>query len=180
MKTILGIFLCLVSLCIFSCTASAVGVSVIDCSIMEHVNKSVVVIHNFVNEHQAYLGASFALFPIISTNITEDIIKDAKLRCGKIKLLTITVEPAQYDNDGNITTEAEQYQFLVRRPDRSTIKMLLPLANLNDIESFSEKAIKNLIIGGDLEALNDGLVYLACVQQLKALITPAEAFLQGA
>lgn len=74
----------------------------------------------------------------------------------------------------------ERYQFLAKRPDRALIKMLLPLAKDGHIDSFAEKAIKNLIVGGDTEALDDGIVYMGVVTQLKSMIAPAQSFLSKA
>lgn len=74
----------------------------------------------------------------------------------------------------------EQYQFLIRRPDRGLIKMLLPLAQDGKLDDFSDKAVKNLVIGGDMQALEDGLVFMGVVSQLKGMISPAQSFLSNA
>lgn len=74
----------------------------------------------------------------------------------------------------------ELYQFLVRRPDRGLIKMLLPLAQAGKIDDFADKGVKNLVVGGDMEALEDGLVYMGVVSQLKEMIAPAQSFLSKA
>ena len=74
----------------------------------------------------------------------------------------------------------EQYQFLVRRPDRGLIKMLLPLAEARKIDEFSDKAVKNLIVGGDTKALEDGIVFMGVVAQLRRMISPAQSFLSNA
>jgi hypothetical protein len=74
----------------------------------------------------------------------------------------------------------ELYQFLVRRPDRGLIKMLLPLAQAGKIDDFADKGVKNLVVGGDMDALEDGLVYMGVVSQLKEMIAPAQSFLSKA
>lgn len=81
---------------------------------------------------------------------------------------------------GAIIEEGEQYQFLVKRPDRSLIKMLLPLAQGGKIDDFAEKGVKNLVVGGDLDALEDGIVFMGVVSRLKEMIAPAQAFLSKA
>ncbi len=81
---------------------------------------------------------------------------------------------------GKTIQEGEQYQFLVKRPDRSLIKMLLPLAQSGKIDDFADKAVKNLIVGGDVDSLDDGLVYMGVVSKLKEMIAPAQAFLSNA
>jgi len=81
---------------------------------------------------------------------------------------------------GKIIEEGEQYQFLAKRPDRSLIKMLLPLAKSGQIDDFADKAIKNLIVGGDVTALDDGIVYMGAVSQLRLMISPEQSFLSKA
>lgn len=81
---------------------------------------------------------------------------------------------------GKILEEGEQYQFLAKRPDRGLIKMLLPIAEAKQIDEFADKAVKNLIVGGDMNALEDGLVYMGVVAQLKEIIQPAQSFLASA
>ncbi len=81
---------------------------------------------------------------------------------------------------GKVIEEGEQYQFIVKRPDRGLIKMLLPLAQGGKIDDFADKAVKNLIVGGDQEALEDGIVFMGAVSQLKEMIAPAQAFLSKA
>lgn len=170
---------------------------------------------------------------IVTASITPKMIEEAKLKFGRIQLLTVIVTQPTYDIDnltdeqkaelksnkvdvlilcnasipidsrlkelrkisitklsadstirnltGAVTDPAEQYQFIVKRPDRGLIKMLLPLAaDISKLDDFADKAVKNLVIGGDLDALEDGLVYMGVVTQLKDLIQPAAAFLSNA
>lgn len=174
---------------------------------------------------------------IVSANITPEIIKDLQLKFGKIKLITVVVEPGIYDIDeltrsdkanlrrlgidvdtisnteldikdrlkpleqlsdfrddnekskiavslskysGKVVEEAEQYQFIVKRPDRGLIKMLLPLAEKGKVDEFAEKAVKNLVVGGDMDALEDGIVYMGVIPQLRRMISPARSFLSKA
>jgi PHP family Zn ribbon phosphoesterase len=107
-------------------------------------------------------------------------LEDLKLKYGKIKVLTVIVEPEVKDAEGVVTTPAEKYEFAIRRPDRGHIKMLLPLAEKKEIEEFADKAVKNLVVGGDTDALEDGIVYMGVVSQLKGMISPAESFLANA
>lgn len=105
--------------------------------------------------------------------------------------------PAEHDDDGNkellrkqdmmrqmvqgiVTYEGEKYQFVVRRPDRGHIKMLLPLAEAKKLDDFSDKAVKNLVVGGDVDSLEDGIVFMGVVSNLKSMIAPAFSFLSKA
>lgn len=174
---------------------------------------------------------------ITSSNITEDLITQLKVKHAKIKVITVVVEPNVHDIDvltavekanlrrlgidvavigqkalpleerlkpleklvelrddsekrdlvsslshldGKVVEEGKQYQFLVKRPDRSLIKMLLPLAQGGKIDDFADKAVKNLVIGGDMDNLDDGIVFMGVVSQLKEMIAPAQAFLSNA
>jgi len=90
----------------------------------------------------------------------------------------IAVELSKYT--GKEIEKAEQYQFIVKRPDRGLIKMLLPLAEKGKVDEFSEKAVKNLVIKGDLEMLEDGIVFMGVVAQLRRMISPARSFLSKA
>lgn len=125
---------------------------------------------------------SMAAIPagIITSTITPEIIQDLKVKYKHVKLVTVVVEPEEKDKDGKVITEAEQYQFVVRRPDRSHIKMLLPLAKDRKIDEFADKAIKNLVVGGDMDALEDGIVYMGVVSKLEKMIAPAATFLANA
>ncbi|GEM_PF-2237234 len=82
--------------------------------------------------------------------------------------------------NGTILEDGEQYQFLVKRPDKGLIKMLLPLAQDGKIDDFAEKAIKNLVVDGDMDELDDGIVFMGVVTKLKAMISPAKSFLSKA
>lgn len=82
---------------------------------------------------------------------------------------------------GIVTFAGDKYQFVVRRPDRGHIKMLMPLAgDKTKIDDFSDKAVKNLVVGGDIDALEDGLVFMGVVTHLQKMIAPAASFLSRA
>lgn len=86
-----------------------------------------------------------------------------------------------YDKyQGKEIEKGEIYQFLVKRPDRGLIKMLGELGRQEKYEEFNDKAIKNLVIEGDMEALDDGLVYMGVVEQFKPLMKHARSFLSKA
>ena len=117
---------------------------------------------------------------ILSGSITQAQIDDLKIKYGKIKIITVVAEEGEKDEQGNPVSPDEVYQFLVRRPDRSMIKMLLPLAESRQLDEFADKAVKNLVIGGDIDKLDDGIVFMGVVSQLKEMISPAQSFLSNA
>lgn len=100
--------------------------------------------------------------------LDKQTVEAAKLKYKHVQVLTVEI-----DKD-------EQYEFLVRRPDRGLIKMLLPLAQDGKLDEFSDKAVKNLVVGGDTDSLDDGLVFMGVVQQLQKIIAPAQSFLSKA
>jgi len=115
-----------------------------------------------------------------SANVTPEIIQELRIKFGKLKVITVVAEDAEYDEEGTQLEEPERYQFIVKRPDRGLAQMLLTLAQKREIDKFAEVAVKNLIVGGDTEALKDGLVYMGVVTQLKSMVAPAQAFFSKA
>jgi len=106
-------------------------------------------------------------------------LEDLKKACDVGDKTTLAKElSARYS--GVEIEPGEPYQFIVRRPDRGMIKMLLPLAESRQIDDFADKAIKNLIVGGDSDSLEDGLVFMGVISQLKEMISPAQSFLSKA
>jgi len=114
------------------------------------------------------------------SKISESEISSLKAKYKHITIITVVVEPEQKDDLGEIVKPEESYQFAVRRPDRGHISMLMPLAEKKAIDEFADKAVKNLVVGGDIEALEDGLVYMGVVAQLKEVIMPYQSFLAKA
>lgn len=114
------------------------------------------------------------------SKITETALAELKAKYKHIKVITVVVEPEKKDKNGKVIDPGESYEFAARRPDRGHVSMLLPLANSGAIDEFADKAIKNLIVGGDIEALDDGIVYMGVVSRLKELMQPAVSFLKTA
>jgi hypothetical protein len=127
------------------------------------------------------LGIDFAT--IVNTELS---IEDRLKPLYELTLLRDDIDKGAIAADlyskysGKVLEEGEQYQFLVKRPDRSLIKMLLPLAEARQTGDFSDKAVKNLVVGGDMAALEDGIVYMGVVSQLRQMISPAQSFLSKA
>ena len=108
-------------------------------------------------------------------------IAELTLKYGKIKILTVVLEPPVYDAEGNITDKGEFYSYAVRRPDPGHIRLLMGYAEKGESDKYVEVAIKNLVIAGDLETLKtDGLVYMGIATQLKDMIKPYQSFLANA
>ncbi|MFV0501274.1 MAG: hypothetical protein ACK5MH_06775 [Bacteroidales bacterium] len=113
--------------------------------------------------------------------IPEGELQALKAKYGRIKILSVVIEPPVYDENGKLTDKGETYYFAVRRPDPGHVRMLMSYAKNGDINKYVEVAIKNLIVAGDMEALEkDGLVYMGVSAQLDEVLKPYQSFLAGA
>lgn len=81
---------------------------------------------------------------------------------------------------GELLEEAEHYQFLVKRPDRSTMKIMQDAARKGDVEKANDVAVKNLVIGGDMDALENGIVYADLCTKLGEFMQVHKSFLSRA
>ncbi|WP_165025637.1 hypothetical protein [Dysgonomonas sp. ZJ279] len=63
-----------------------------------------------------------------------------------------------------IIDENESYQFIIRRPNKEIISAVS--ANKNDITKSNDILIKNMVVGGDLDCLDDGIVYSRLMGEL--------------
>jgi len=193
--SIKGIVLCLLALV---CCTLAVNASSIHVDFASFLN--------YQTSETVKAGVQYAVLAGVGvSSIAPEVINDFKLKYGNIKILKVIVveelsvieltKAAVLDEAGNILqpeetgkriiTPEESYSFLVRRPDRSHIRMLLPLAQASKTDpakadEFNETAIKNLVVGGDLSALEDGMVYVGVCVRLKEMIYPAQSFLENA
>lgn len=111
--------------------------------------------------------------------ISKEDLNRLKAKYGKVKVITVVVEEPERDADGNVVA-CEAYYFAVRRPDQGQVRMLTSFAKKGDEDKFVSSAIKNLVVGGDMEALEDGLVYMGITIQLQGLLKPYQSFLAKA
>lgn len=108
-------------------------------------------------------------------------LEQLKAKYGKIKILSVVIEPPVFDDKGQIVDKGEIYYYAVRRPDPGHVRMLMNYAKNGDINKYIEVAIKNLIVAGDMDALEkDGLVYMGVTAQLEEVLKPYQSFLAGA
>ncbi len=75
----------------------------------------------------------------------------------------------------------EFYSYAVRRPDASTVRMLVDFVEKGENQKYIDAAIKNLVVGGDLERIQtDGVVYMGITAELKGVLKPYNSFLERA
>ena len=91
---------------------------------------------------------------------------ELKAKHGRLYVVNISIE------------EDEHYQFIVCRPSRS---LLSAIASYQDnMEKANDLIIKNMVLDGDLDALDDGLVYAKLMEQVASIMSQGTAFLQKA
>lgn len=89
-----------------------------------------------------------------------------KARYGKLYIVDIEID------------EDEKYQFFVRRPTRALIESTT--ANHKDLIKVQDLMVKNLIVAGDMAAIEDGIVYSALISKLGTIVGVAKGFLSKA
>jgi hypothetical protein len=68
----------------------------------------------------------------------------------------------------------EVYQFIVRRPDRAVLSAIAD--KREDVDAANDLIIKNLLVGGDREALSDGLVFAGFMKQVGKVMEQGRGF----
>ena len=137
-------------------------------------------------KHMVEAAASFAVVPLASyvkDNCTISVkeLGDLTSQFGKLKILTVVLEAPTYDESGTLIEPGEFYSYAVKRPDPGTIKMMMNYAKSGKTDEYIEAFIKNLIVGGDVEALKtNGLVYLGLASEVDNFLKPYGSFLDKA
>ncbi len=137
-------------------------------------------------QHMVESAASFAIVPLAvfvkeNCTISTDQIKELTLKYGKIKILSVVIEPPVYDAEGNITDKGEFYSYAVKRPDSGTVRLLMNYAKQGKTDEYLQAFIKNLVVAGDTDTLNqDGIVYLGFAGKVDEFLKPYESFLAHA
>lgn len=143
-------------------------------------------VENMSFQDMGLSAVSLAVVPLavyVRENCSIDAaqIAELTLKYGKIKILTVVVEPPTYNDKGAITDTGEFYSYAVRRPDAGMVRMLVDFAEKGENQKYIDAAIKNLVIAGDMERIqSDGVVYMGITAQLKDVLRPYESFLEKA
>jgi len=130
--------------------------------------------------------ASLAVVPLAlyvkeNTSITPELVQELTAKYGKIKIITVVIEPPVYDADRNVTDKGEFYQFAVKRPDLGTVRLLMNYAKQGKTDEYLNAFRKNLVVGGDTEILDsDGIVFLGFATKVDEFLKPYESFLANA
>jgi len=127
--------------------------------------------------------AGMAIMPLATyvkdnCTISPTDLADLALKYGKIKILTVVLEPPVYDAEGKLTDKGEFYSYAVKRPDSGTVRLLMNYAKQGKTDDYLGAFIKNLVVAGDTETLNkDGIVYLGFAAKVDEFLKPYESFL---
>lgn len=110
--------------------------------------------------------AAIGVFNPDQLKIPLERFNELKAKHGRLYVVNVSID------------EDERYQFIVCRPTRN---LLSALANYkDDMDKANELIIKNMVLDGDLEALDDGVVYAKLMEQVATIMSQGTAFLQKA
>ena len=164
---------------------SLLMVAVFSFGLVEPVSATNYVV-NFAQEHVEF-APLLAGAPLLATivkeqcSIAQSELDALKAKYGKIKIISVVIEPPVYETDGTVTDKGEVYYFAVRRPDTSHVRLLMDYVKKSDLDGYVNAFIKNLVVAGDTQALkDDGLVYLGFQTKIDEFLKPYQSFLANA
>lgn len=102
---------------------------------------------------------------LANLKMPEAQFQELKARFGKLYIIDVVL-----DKD-------ECYQFIVKRPTRILIEAV---SDAKDTTKMNDMIIKNMVVGGDMDALDDGLVYAELMKKLGGIMKSASGFLSKA
>lgn len=118
-------------------------------------------------------GYAFLAAPVITefdfetlTAVSVQEFTELRAKYGKLYVINIKID------------ETESYQYILRRPTRQHLEMIESYKN--DLSGANNIIIKNLVVAGDREALNDGIVYAAFGVEAGKIVGQAQSFLYKA
>ncbi|GHV40449.1 hypothetical protein FACS1894179_07010 [Bacteroidia bacterium] len=74
--------------------------------------------------------------------------------------------------------EKERYQFIARRPKKQVMDAVAK--NKADISKANEIMLKNTIVAGDLDLLDDGVIYARVLKEIGQIFKEGQSFLTKA
>lgn len=116
------------------------------------------------------MAAAGVVTGIASADLSKLKMPEAQFQELKAKFGKLYVIDVKLDDD-------ESYQFVVKRPTRTLIEAV---SDTKDITKMNDMVIKNMVVGGDVDALDDGLVYAELMKRLGVIMKSASGFLSKA
>lgn len=93
----------------------------------------------------APLAVATTKFDVAKLKIPVEEFEQLKAKYGRLFVIDLVFD------------EEESYQFIVRRPTKSVMSAIAD--KHDDFNAANDLIVKNILVGGDKEALEDGLVY---------------------
>lgn len=109
---------------------------------------------------------AFAAFSPDNLKISMPEFEQLKARYGKLYVVDVNID------------EDEKYQFYVCRPTRDLLSAIA--SNKDDLNKANNMILKNMVVGGDMDALDDGVVYAALMANIAKIIKQGTSFLSKA
>jgi hypothetical protein len=100
------------------------------------------------------------------TVVTRQEFETLRAKYGKLYVIDITID------------ETESYQYILRHPTRQHLELIE--SHVGDTSKVNDIVIKNLVVAGDPEALNDGVVFAVFNSRAGEIIQQALGFLTKA
>lgn len=113
----------------------------------------------------AAVGAVSAFNPE-KLKISREDFEQLKARYRKLYVIDINI-----DDD-------EHYQYIVIRPSRDLLSAIASYKD--DMDKANELIIKNMVVAGDTDALEDGVVYAKLMENVANIISQGTSFLSKA
>lgn len=109
---------------------------------------------------------------------TEVEIQDAKAKYPRcVREIEIYPADTNFDKDGK--ADQEPAYFLIKKPNKALVDMLGSKEYKNDTDKANQAIIKNCVIAGDMELMeNDASVYTGVLEQLAGLVQSSRVALK--
>lgn len=111
-------------------------------------------------------GVIIGNFDLKKLKIPQEEYRTLKAKHKRLYVINISIE------------EGEDYQFIVCRPSRSLLSAVTAAGD--DTDKINDLVIKNMVLAGDLDAIDDGLVYSGLMRETGKLMKMAKGFLMKA
>ena len=97
--------------------------------------------------------------------ISEAQFHDLQSKHGRLYQINVTID------------DTESYTFFAKRPTRSLLSMIASYASKQDYDKINDVTIANMIVAGDMTALEDGVVFSRVTEEITKLMKLGESFL---
>lgn len=116
-----------------------------------------------LSERDKGAPAHIEIYDISKLRISEPEFDALKARHKNLYVLDVVIDPT------------ESYQFITCRPSRDMLRAVNESkGNINKINDLIEK---NMVVGGDIDALDDGVVYGRVMKALGKIVNQGQTFL---